>query len=208
MRGPPNKVANAINGQNGKDRTPEERQPEGSGKQTTALVAMLLVCAGLIVAVFIDDIGFSSSETTRPVVRQSNTGAQEEDLSKLAGGDAPPAYSGGPSGGGVRSSTSINREELSTGILIAELKRIARAGKRLEILRRRDNPTLTRRCLDAAGVLKSDLAQVRDLGLNVVLPEHVSLGELLRQITLCASCSDDARDQCVLAEESLDQIRY
>ena len=180
---------------------------ESIKKETVLVIVMGMAVVVLIVVVFFWDrasAGTFGSEQQSPT---QTIDSQEDDWAVYPIPESfvqPGGYSS--SGGRVAAgaSTGIDREKLTTLGLVGELKRIIRAGRKLETLRNSRNLTLTRRCLETSQELESNLASVRSWGLNIPFPAGTtSLEEVFQQAAICVSCSSEARTFCVMAETGL-----
>ena len=91
--------------------------------------------------------------------------------------------------------------------LVGELRRIVRAGRKMDVLRSTGNNALTRRCVDGMKQLQADLVEIRKRRRNVAVSSSAgSLNSVFLNMMKCVTCNSDATNYCVKAEQELNEI--
>lgn len=108
----------------------------------------------------------------------------------------------------VKSSGSTPSQDLKNANgLVTALRRIVRAGQKMDLLRSTSNHTLRRRCVEGMKKLQNEALQIRSRRKNIALPSaSTPLGKVFGNIMRCASCDDDANNYCAIAQKDLDEI--
>jgi hypothetical protein len=188
---------------------------------TGLLVAIILL---LSAALFIQAGGYTSSENfSRPAqpARWENPAPADypepTTNDRIAGYGAPmPAVEmTSESTASSESEAAVPAERVQPAVddlrnansLVGELRRIVRAGQKMDVLRSTGNNALSRRCVDGMKKLQADLVEIRKRRRNVAVSGSAgSLNSVFLNMMKCVSCNGDAMNYCVQAEQELNEI--
>ena len=189
---------------------------------TTAVLVAIILMLSAALLVQVTDPGGSTAES-QSFARSSWASTSSASESELDG-ELLSGYDGVEgrvqSGADIGSSASTarstekdatrpaRRQDLqNANSLVSELRRIVRAGNKMEVLRSTENGALTRRCFDGMKKLQSDVLNISKRRQNIAVSgSSVSVSHMLANVMKCVRCDAAAINYCKAAESDLNEI--
>ena len=183
-------------------------------KETTITLSILVLFSALV-AYLIWDENTSSNQTpyvsaanSREAIEYVEEPTQDVDsfdseYVSVGASSAPKSAHSNPS----MAATTEFSQSVTVEWVIAELRRLIRAGRSMEALRNSDNLTLNRRCLDGMQKLQKQSRSIMSRGGSLPFPtEPPTINEVISKIKVCTSCGSSARKACIEAERDITLI--